>query len=60
MSPVISPDSIYLCDPTKHTECKQSVGGECHNEYCAATVHREFAQLDEYGKPITLSRLASN
>lgn len=60
MSPVISPDSIYLCDPTRNTDCRRSVGGECHNEYCAATAHPEYAQLDEYGKPITLSRLTSN
>lgn len=51
---------IYLCDPTRNTECRRSVGGECSNEYCAATVHPEFAQLDEYGKPITVARLTSN
>lgn len=59
MSTVISPDSIYLCDPTRNTECRRSVGGECSNEYCAATAHPEYAQLDEYGKPIKLLDIRS-
>lgn len=50
---------IYLCDPSRNTECRRSVGGECSNEYCAATAHPEYAQLDEYGKPIKLSDIRS-
>ena len=47
--------TLYLCDPEKNKTCRKSC---CvHNPLaidciCKATVHLEFAKLDESGKPI--------
>lgn len=46
-------DILYLCDPCKNTECQKSA---CQKQ-CKLTAKREFAKIDEDGKPIIWTEL---
>lgn len=48
----------YLCDPDKNTECRKSIckhNASAYTGCCIRTSHREYAKLDEEGKPIIQS-----
>lgn len=48
------PNTLYLCDPNKNTECKKTscLYGDGKYQQCDATTKKEFAKLDENGEPI--------
>ena len=44
---------LYLCDPTKNTECSKTSCKFVQNTgECTDTTKKEFAKLDERGEPI--------
>lgn len=47
--------TLYMCDPTKNTKCPKTsckYNPNAKSGECTRTLKKEFAKLDENGKPL--------